>query len=115
MLGKGSDAAKAVARTKTGYVFLHSAIDRCSRLADTEALDDEKTATAAAFLGRARTWFANHGFTRIERIVTDNCACYSAHAFEVAVGESRHQRITPYTPRYNRKVERYNCILASYS
>ena len=41
--GKGSDAARAVARTKTrgaktGYVFLHSAIDGHSRLAYTEAV-----------------------------------------------------------------------------
>ena len=29
-----------------------------------------------------------------------------------AMGESRHQRITPYTPRHNGKIERYNRILA---
>ncbi len=66
--GKNSAQAKAVARTKTrgaktGYVFFHSAIDGYSRLADTEALPDEKAATAIAFLERARTWFAAHGIT----------------------------------------------------
>lgn len=115
--GKGSDAAKAVARTKTrgaktGYVFLHSAIDGFSRLAYTEALPDEKAVTAVAFLDRARSWFAEHGITQIERVVTDNGSCYRAHAFREAMGESRHQRITPYTPRHNGKVERYNRILS---
>lgn len=53
--GKGSEHAKAVARTKTrgaktGYVFLHSAIDGYTRLAYTEALPDEKAVTAVGFL-----------------------------------------------------------------
>ena len=115
--GKNSAEAKAVARTKTrgvktGYVFLHSAIDGYSRLAYTEALPDEKAVTAVAFLDRARAWFAAHGITQLERIVTDNGSCYRAAAFADAIGDSRHQRITPYTPRHNGKIERYNRILA---
>ncbi len=115
--GKNSVKAKEVARSKTrgvktGYVFLHSAIDGYSRLAYTEALPDEKAVTAVAFLDRARSWLAAHGITQIERIVTDNGSCYRANAFAEAVGESRHQRITPYTPRHNGKIERYNRILA---
>ena len=111
--GKNSAEAKAVARTKTrgvktGYVFLHSAIDGYSRLAYTEALPDEKAVTAVAFLDRARAWFAAHGITQLERIVTDNGSCYRAAAFDDAIGDSRHQRITPYTPRHNGKIERYN-------
>jgi transposase InsO family protein len=61
---------------------------------------------------RARAWFAAHGITHIERIVTDNGACYRANAFARALLGSRHQRITPYTPRHNGKVERYNRIIA---
>ncbi|MFC9035403.1 integrase core domain-containing protein, partial [Streptomyces arboris] len=57
-------------------------------------------------------WFAAHGITRVERIVTDNGACYRAEAFAQALLDSRHQRITPYTPRHNGKVERYNRIIA---
>lgn len=45
-------------------------------------------------------------------IVTDNGACYRADAFAHALLGSRHQRITPHTPRHNGKVERYNRILA---
>ena len=43
--------------------------------------------------------------------VTDNGSCYRAAAFADALGDSRHQRITPYTPRRNGKIERYNRIL----
>jgi transposase InsO family protein len=115
--GRGSPQAHAVARNKTrgsrtGYVYLHSAVDGYSRLAYTEALPDEKAVTAIAFLDRARAWFAAHGIVQIERIVTDNGPCYRASAFAAAVGGSRHQRITPYTPRHNGKVERYNRILS---
>lgn len=115
--GKGSAEAKAVARAKTrgaktGYVYLHSAIDGYSRLGYTEALPDEKAVTAVAFLNRARAWFAAHGITRVERIVTDNGSCYRAATFGEAMNGSNQQRISPYTPRHNGKVERYNRILA---
>lgn len=115
--GRGSDHARSVARRKSkgergGYVYLHSAVDGYSRLAYTEALGDEKAITAIGFMHRARVWFAAHGITQIERIVTDNGACYRADAFARATLGSRHQRISPYTPRHNGKVERYNRILA---
>ncbi len=115
--GRGSPGARAVERakkrgTRRGYVYLHSAIDGHTRLAYTEALDDEKGATAAGFLERAKTWFAAHGIATIERIVTDNGACYRSKAFAEAARPARQQRITPYTPRHNGKVERYNRILA---
>ncbi|MDC0769280.1 IS481 family transposase [Streptomyces sp. HD] len=106
-------ARKAASRKKKtergGYVYLHSAVDGYSRLAYTEALSDEKATTAIAFLHRARAWFAAHG---INRIVTDNGSCYGADGFARALLNSQHQRITPYTPRHNGKVERYNRILA---
>ncbi|WP_430335613.1 IS481 family transposase [Rhodococcus sp. ACT016] len=115
--GRGTDQAKAAEQSKRktkrgGYVYLHPAIDGYSRLAYTEALPDEKAITAIAFMHRARAWFAAHGITHIERIVTDNGACYRAEAFARALLGSRHQRITPYTPRHNGKVERYNRILS---
>ncbi len=101
--GKGSVQAKAVDRTKkrgttTGYTYLHSAVDGYSRLAYTEALTDEKAVTAIGFMFRARAFFAAHGIVRIERIVTDNGACYRAHDFAKVLLGARHQRITPYTP-----------------
>ncbi|MER6420974.1 IS481 family transposase [Streptomyces sp. NPDC001137] len=109
---RGSEQAKSVARRKKktergGYVYLHSAIDGFSPLAYTEALPDEKAATAVAFLHRARAWFAAHGITRIERTVTDNGSWYRADAFARSLLEARHQRITPYTPRHNDEAPRY--------
>ena len=60
---------------RRGYVYRHPAVEGHTRLAYTEALQDEKGATSAAFLERAKTWFAAHGITALERIVTDNGAC----------------------------------------
>ena len=114
--GKGSAQHKASRaanrRARPGYVFLHSAVDGFSRLAYTEALPDERAVTAIGFVFRARAFFAAHGIGRIERIVTDNGSCYRAKDFAKVLLGARHQRITPYTPRHNGKVERYNRILA---
>ena len=115
--GKNSPEARAAARakprgTRAGYAYLHSAIDGHTRLAYTESLQNEQAATAVAFLNRAREWFAKHGIVKIERIVTDNGACYRSHAFAAALGGAEHRRTKPYTPKHNGKVERYNRILA---
>lgn len=115
--GRGSDQAKAADRTRKrsergGYVYLHSAVDGYSRLAYTEALPNEKAVTAISFMHRARSWFAAHGINKIECVVTDNGSCYRADAFARSLLGSHHQRIAPYTPRHNGKVERYNRILA---
>ncbi|GAA2578880.1 IS481 family transposase [Streptomyces roseoviolaceus] len=116
--GRDSKQAKAAGRAKSagakrGYVYLHSAIDGFSRLAYTEPLADEKGATAAAFLARAKVWFAAHGINHLQRVVTDNGACYRSRAFARIIGNrTRHQKTKPYTPRHNGKVERYQRIMA---
>ncbi|MFC7405640.1 IS481 family transposase [Georgenia alba] len=116
--GRDSDQAKVADRAKStgarrGYIYLHSAVDGFSRLSYTEPLPDEKGATAAAFLARAKVWFAAHGINHIQRIVTDNGACYRSGDFTRIVGKrTRHQKTKPYTPRHNGKVERYQRILA---
>jgi transposase InsO family protein len=99
---------------KAGYVYLHTAIDGFSRLVYTEHLPDEQGATAAGFWHRARAFFAAHGIARITRVVTDNGACYRSTVFARALAGtvSRHQRIKPFTPKHNAKVERYHRILA---
>ena len=95
-----------------GYIYLHSIVDGFSRLAYTEPLHDEKGATAAAFLARAKVWFAAHGISHIHRIVTDNGACYRSNDFARIVGtKTRHQKTKPFTPRHNGKAERYQRIM----
>jgi transposase InsO family protein len=103
-------ARAAVKRCRPVYSLLHTAVGGYFRPAYTEALDDEKAVTAVGFVFRARAFLAAHGITRIERIVTDNGACYKARDFAKVLLGARHQRIAPYTPRHNGKVERYNRI-----
>jgi transposase InsO family protein len=116
--GRDSNQQRAADRAKTagakaGYVYLHSIVDGFSRLAYTEPLADEKGKTAAAFLARAKVWFAAHGISHLHRIVTDNGACYRSNDFTRIVGtRSRHQKTKPFTPRHNGKAERYQRILA---
>ena len=116
--GRNSDQARTAGRAKSagakrGYTYLHSAVDGFSRLSYTEPLTDEKGLTAAAFLARAKAWFAAHGISHIHRIITDNGACYRSADFARIVGNrTRHQKTRPYTPRHNGKVERYQRILA---
>jgi hypothetical protein len=57
---------KVHGRPDLGYCYVHSAVDDHSRLAYSEALDDETAATALAFWARARGFFAGHGIT-VER------------------------------------------------
>jgi len=114
--GRGSAQALKSKRgpgARVGYTYLHSAVDGFSRLAYTEALDDEKAVTTIGFFARARTFFAAHGIHRLHRVVTDNGANYRARDFTRTVKAlaSRHQRIRAYTPRHNGKVERYNRLL----
>lgn len=119
MHGIGTDGARASKRVgagtgRVGYLYLHSAIDDYSRLAYTEALDDEKADTAAGFWLRAVAFFAEHGITPIHRVLTDNGACYRARAWAAAVTGTgtKHKRTRPYTPRTNGKVERLHGTLA---
>ena len=97
-------------RPRLGYAFVHSAVDGYSRLAYSEVLDDEQGATAAAFWSRAAVFFADHGIN-VERVLTDNGACYRSHDFAAALGDVRHSRTRPYRPATNGKVERFNRTL----
>lgn len=116
--GRDSTAARTVERAKSagaagGYLYLHSAIDGFSRLAYTEALPNEKGTTAAAFLARAKVFFAAHGITRIHRVITDNGACYRSQTFARILGRrTKHRRTKPFKPQHNGKAERYQRIMA---
>ena len=89
-------------------------VDDHSRLAYSEVLADEKGPTCAAFLERAISYFAAHGITRIERLMTDNAWAYRWSLREVcATHEIRQKFIKPHCPWQNGKVERLNRTLAA--
>ena len=91
-----------------GWEFVHVAIDDATRLAYVEVLEDERKWTATGFLLRAVRWFRDRGI-RIERVMTDNGACYISGVFAKAcrlIG-ARHIRTRPYTPQTNGKAERF--------
>jgi len=91
-----------------GWEFVHVAVDDATRLAYVEVLDDEKAATAVGFLRRAVAFFRRYGI-RVERVLTDNGACYRAvvHALACRALGIKHLRTRPYRPRTNGKAERF--------
>jgi transposase InsO family protein len=93
-----------------GYAFVHTAIDACTRLAYSEVLPDEQGATAAGFWARAAVFYAERGIT-VERVLTDNGACYRSRRFAAALADARHSRTRPYRPQTNGKAERFNRTL----
>ncbi len=95
-----------------GYSYIHSAVDDHSRLAYSEVLPDERKDTAIAFWQRANAFFA-HSRVTVERVLTDNGACYKARLFTqtLAAAGIAHKKIRPYRPQTNGKVERFNRTL----
>ncbi|MGY0540130.1 IS481 family transposase [Nocardioides sp. YJ-D4] len=99
-----------------GYDFIHSMVDDHSRLAYSEVLTDELGATCAGFILRAAEYFAAHGISRIERVITDNHLSYrKSHDVRDAIAGigARHKFIRPHCPWQNGKVERFNRTLAT--
>lgn len=114
--GRAQSAAQKNNRAPIGYDFVHSMVDDHSRLAYSEIHDDETTGTCAGFLGRAADYFAAHGITSIERVMTDNAFAYkNGRAFrdEVFRLGARQKFIKPHCPWQNGKVERLNRTLAN--
>ena len=110
----GSTAARK--RAKIGYDYVHSMVDDHSRLAYSEILPDEKGPTCAEFLLRAAAYFAAHGITSIERVITDNHWSYRRSndvAQAIKTLDAKHKFIKPHCPWQNGKVERFNRTLAS--
>jgi transposase InsO family protein len=108
MLGKGC-ATGARVHQGLGDDFLHVAVDACSRVADVEALADERGDTSAAFAGRALAFYGQLGI-RVAQVMTDNGAGYRSGAFRQVLAQAGvgHLRTRPYRPQANGKVERLN-------
>ncbi|VXC57137.1 IS481 family transposase [Aeromicrobium sp. 9AM] len=113
--GRGQTASNHQGRldkTRVGYDYVHSLVDDHSRLAYSEILPDEKGPTCAAFLARAAAYFAAHGITRIERVMTDNAWAYKWSLREICAElGARQVFIRPHCPWQNGKVERLNRTL----
>ena len=101
-------------KARIGYDYVHSAVDDHSRLAYSEILDNEKGQTCAQFLARAADYFAAHGITTIEQVITDNHFSYRRSndvAAVITALSAKHIFIKPHCPWQNGKVERYNRTL----
>jgi transposase InsO family protein len=99
-------------KLKVGFDYVHSLVDDHSRLAYSEILPDERSATCAAFLARAIHYFADHGIDRIQRLMTDNAWAYRYSLREVCADHGITQKfIRPHCPWQNGKVERLNRTL----
>ena len=96
--GRGKVHKPRSKRGRTGYTYLHTAIDDHSRLAYTDALGDESGATAAAFWRGPRP-DSEHG-GRVERVLTDNHFSYRGLLFNAALAETGSATSTagPITP-----------------
>jgi transposase InsO family protein len=91
-----------------GWEYVHVAIDDNSRVALAKVLPSEKKRCAVAFLKATVAYYESLGI-RVERVMTDNGACYKSHAFRRACKRLRikHLRTKPYTPKTNGKAERF--------
>lgn len=91
-----------------GWEHVHVCVDDASRVSYVEVLEDDTGPTAAAFVLRAITWFAERG-VRTERVMTDNGPAYTSTAFRRLLSDLkvRHLLTRPYTPKTNGKAERF--------
>jgi len=96
-----------------GTAFIHTVLDDHSRLAYSEICADETRETAVLVLRHAAAWFTARG-VRIERVLSDNGACYRSKLWAAACAELGiiPKRTRPYRPQTNGKIERFHRTLA---
>jgi transposase InsO family protein len=92
----------------TGWEYVHVCIDDASRIAFSKVMKNERRGCAVAFLKAAIDYYAILG-VKVERVMTDNGACYKSFAFRKACKRLglKHIRTKPYTPKTNGKAERF--------
>jgi len=105
---RGSSNLRSTANGGTGWEFVHVCIDDASRIAFTMILPDETAKSAVPFLEAAVAYYARLGI-KVQRVMTDNGACYISFAFRDACKKLglRHIRTKPYSPKTNGKAERF--------
>lgn len=95
------------AKGKAGWQYLFVAVDDHSRLAFAAIHPDETAASATRFLDQLVGFYTGHGI-RVERVLTDNGACFKRQWAEAC---ARHQirvkKTRPYRPQTNGKAERF--------
>ena len=111
----GPDGDRAISRhKKSGFDYVHVAIDDHSRVAYAEIHPDERVRTCAEFLHRAAQWFHDsHGVT-VRRVLTDNAKVYRHGKDWIAVCQAlqiKRRFIKPGCPWTNGKAERFNRTL----
>ena len=112
--GRANEKIQLHRSTKVGFDYVHSLVDDHSRLAYSEILPDERGTTCAEFLARAIGYFAAHGITRIERLITDNAWAYRHSLRDICAAHGIRQKfIKPHCPWQNGKVERLNRTLTT--
>jgi len=91
-----------------GWEYVHVCIDDASRIAFSKVMTDEKKESAVDFLKATVAYYQSLG-VKVERVMTDNGACYKSFAFRDAVRllGLKHIRTRPYTPKTNGKAERF--------
>ena len=112
--GRAASGHQQGKKVRISYDYVHSMVDDYSRLAYSEIHDDEKSQTCAGFLTRAAAYFADHGITGIERVMTDNAFAYrhgAAFLEAIAAIGAVQKFIKPHCPWQNGKVERFNRTL----
>jgi transposase InsO family protein len=95
-------------RNTTGWEFVHICVDDATRLAFAEVLENERAATAVAFLRRCLAAYRARGI-KVERVMTDNGSAYVSAVFAIACRGLgiKHCRTRPYRPQTNGKAERF--------
>lgn len=91
-----------------GWEYVHVAIDDHSRVSFSQIHPNEKATSAVAHLKATVAWYKKLG-VQVERVMTDNGACYKSGAFAQACKDLKlkHIRTKPYTPKTNGKAERF--------
>jgi transposase-like protein len=85
-------------RQRTGWEYLHVAVDDASRVASAALLPDESAASAVTFLQQALAWLATLGI-QVRGVMTDNAFCYTQrYTTTLRALHLRHRRTRPYPP-----------------